>query len=56
MLIRQLNAHVFDVFIGSGWNNWTRFEFTSKTLKLINGRPLSREKYQEARKKIEALV
>jgi hypothetical protein len=24
MIVRKCNAHLFDVFLGIGWNNWIR--------------------------------
>lgn len=45
MIIKQLSTNVFDVFVGTGWNNWSRFERKGKTINLVKGKPLSKDEY-----------
>jgi len=48
MLIKRVNKHVFDVFIGQGWEEWSRFEAKKGTLFLVKGKPLNRKDYGDA--------
>ena len=47
--IRQVAANVFDVFVGNGWTNWSRFNVRQKSLTLVAGRPLSKADYDTVR-------
>ena len=44
--------HEYDVFVGNGWENWSRFKKESKILKLIKGQPLPKELYEKLLKEI----
>lgn len=41
MIIKHVKKHTFDVFIGTGWDNWSRFEMRGTYLKKISGDNLS---------------
>jgi hypothetical protein len=40
MHIRRLAANVYDVFLGKGWNNWTRVRRNNRGVHIIDGQPL----------------
>lgn len=48
MLIKQVNANTFDVFTGTGWDNWSRFESKKGSLYLVKGNSLNRADYNAA--------
>lgn len=41
MLIKFAEAGVIDVFVGTGWKQWTRFEIKGKYFKKVAGVSLS---------------
>lgn len=43
MLIKKITNHLFDVFVGDGWEQWTRFQRNGSSLKMVAGQPLSQE-------------
>lgn len=49
IVILPVSPTVFDVFVGNGWNNWSRFHIRQKTLNLVAGRPLSKADYDSVR-------
>lgn len=49
MLVKKLNASVLDVFVGVGWEHWSRFKLENRQLKLVSGKPLSKDQYNELR-------
>jgi hypothetical protein len=40
MIIKQVTTTVIDVFVGDGWENWTRFRIDGRVLKKIAGLPM----------------
>lgn len=42
MHIRRLHAHIFDVFLGTGFNNWTRVKRTHYGVAIVGGNRLQR--------------
>lgn len=51
MIIKKVNEHLIDVFVGNGWNNWSRFEVMFNhgklLLKLVKGNPMHKEQFQD---------
>ena len=43
MLIKKITNHLFDVFVGEGWEQWTRFQRNGSSLKMVAGQPLSHD-------------
>lgn len=37
MLVKRIDAHVFDVFWGNGWYNWARFDLGLGGLTQVKG-------------------
>lgn len=56
MLIKPANETTIDVFTGTGWNNWSRFEvkkFNGKPhLTLVKGQPMSKADFSTLFKEI----
>lgn len=42
----------YDVFVGKGWENWSRFKKENKILKLVKGQPLPKEMYESLMKEV----
>jgi hypothetical protein len=40
MIIKQVNTTVIDVFVGEGWENWTRFRKEGRKLVKIGGKQM----------------
>lgn len=55
MLIKEVSKGLFDVFVGVGWDHWSRFQYQKKSLLLVKGRPLNRKDYELAKSSIEAM-
>lgn len=51
MIVKKLNDKTIDVFVGKGWNNWSRFNIEYQKgrmlLKLIKGSPMRNEDFKE---------
>jgi hypothetical protein len=43
IFVKRLNKNEFDVFIGNGWNNWTRIRRNHWGVRVVGGARLSRE-------------
>ncbi len=41
MLLKPVKKNVFDVFVGTGWDGWSRFEMRGTYLKKLAGDNLS---------------
>lgn len=54
MLIRQLSYNTFDVFIGDGWDNWTRIRKFHWGFKPIAGQFIPRHILREVAISIES--
>jgi hypothetical protein len=39
--VRQVNRNMYDVFLGNGWDNWTRVVRQHWGLQVVNGNRLS---------------
>jgi len=50
--VYPLEDNEYDVFVGSGWKNWSRFKKEYKHLKLIKGSPLSKPLYEQLIKEL----
>lgn len=50
-LLRPVADNVVDVFLGEGWENWTRFEIKRMKgkvfLKKLNGKPLKEQEFKD---------
>lgn len=49
---KWVDNHCVDVFEGNGWDNWTRFVKHGKQLRMIAGKPVSPELYNQLRKEL----
>lgn len=47
MQVRQLDRHVFDVFLGTGFNQWSRVRRFHWGYKVVNGNFLPKEILKE---------
>lgn len=47
MVIKQVNRNTFDIFVGIGWENWTRLKVDNKRLLLKAGKPLDKQVYKK---------
>lgn len=53
MFIKRLKPNVYDVFIGNGWDNWTRIRRNGPdSLQFVAGRELHRNALNEVKKRI----
>ena len=43
MFVKRLNKNHYDVFIGNGWNNWTRLRRNHWGMSVVAGQRLPRE-------------
>jgi hypothetical protein len=43
VFIKRLNQNHYDVFIGNGWDNWTRVRRHHWGVAVVDGKKLSRE-------------
>lgn len=43
-----------DVFSGTGWNNWSRFEKTDKGIRLVGGLPVKHEQFKRVKHVLSA--
>lgn len=50
MLIKKVNESIIDVFTGTGWTQWSRFEVAFDkgrgSLKLVKGRPMDKADFR----------
>lgn len=49
IVVFELNNRTYDVFVGQGWKNWSRFQVKGKTLVLVAGQALSKGDYDTVR-------
>lgn len=47
MFIKRLTNNVYDVFLGDGWNNWTRIRRNHWGVTVMSGKRLARETIHE---------
>ena len=47
MFVKRLDKNHYDVFIGNGWNNWTRVRRNHWGVSVVAGNRLSRETIHE---------
>jgi hypothetical protein len=47
MHVRKIHSNVFDVFLGTGWSNWTRVKKTHYGLSVVGGYRLPRSLMKE---------
>ena len=43
MFVKRLNKNHYDVFIGNGWNNWTRIRRNHWGVSVVAGSRLNRD-------------
>ena len=42
--IKKVSPNLFDLFVGKGWDNWSRFQADDKGIvSLVKGKPLSKQ-------------
>lgn len=47
MLIKQVSKNMYDIFVGNGWENWTRLVVDKRRLLLKGGQPLDKHLYKK---------
>lgn len=52
MIIKQVDKTTVDVFLGLGWEQWSRFKLTPKFPVLVKGSPMSKEDYQNVKQQL----
>lgn len=52
MFIKRLAPNIYDVFIGSGWDNWTRVRRERGSVVVIAGRGLNQFGLNKVKEKI----
>jgi hypothetical protein len=52
MLIRRLDHNRFDVFIGNGWDNWTRVRRHHWGVTVVAGKRIPRETIRELNERL----
>jgi hypothetical protein len=52
MLIRRLDRNHFDVFLGNGWDNWTRVRRHHWGVAVVGGKRLPRETIRELNERL----
>lgn len=45
--LKWVDDKVVDVFRGTGWENWSRFEKRGNHFKMVAGQPLTNQEYLE---------
>lgn len=45
--LKWVNDTIVDVFRGTGWDNWSRFEKRGNHFKMLSGQPLTTQEYLE---------
>ena len=52
MFIKRLKPNVYDVFVGSGWNNWTRVTRTQSGVQVVSGNMLDQKTLNHVKTRI----
>jgi hypothetical protein len=52
MFVKRLDRNHYDVFIGNGWNNWTRIRRNHWGVSVVAGNRLPREAIHELNQRI----
>lgn len=52
MFVKRLAPNIYDVFIGNGWNNWTRVRRYHWGVKILEGNFLNRTLLTQVREKV----
>jgi hypothetical protein len=52
MFIKKLSPGVYDVFIGNGWDNWTRIRRRHWGVQIVAGNRLPRETIHQLTEKL----
>ncbi len=52
MFLKRLNQNHYDVFIGNGWNNWTRIRRNHWGVSVVAGQRLPRNVIHDLNKEI----
>ncbi len=47
LVIKRVSENMFDVFWGTGWNNWCRFSRQGKHLKKMGGMSVPEQEMKE---------
>ena len=47
MFIKRLHPNVYDVFVGNGWDNWTRVKRTHYGVSVVGGKRVPRSVLKE---------
>jgi hypothetical protein len=53
MFIKRLSPRIYDVFVGNGWNNWSRVRRNHWGIALIDGNGLSRDVLNMVKQRLE---
>lgn len=52
MFIKRLKPNTYDVFVGNGWNNWTRVQRRGGEIKIMEGAFLHRGILNQVRERL----
>ena len=52
MIIKQVSTTVIDVFVGDGWENWTRFRREGRKLVKIGGQKMEDSDFTKLYKRV----
>lgn len=47
LVVLPIDKNTVDVFVGNGWENWTRLQRDGSAFKILSGAGLNREQFQE---------
>ncbi len=47
VVVMPLDNNTIDVFVGNGWDNWTRLQREGQNFKILKGEGLNREHFKE---------
>lgn len=50
--LKWVNDRIVDVFRGTGWDNWSRFERRGNHFKMVDGQPLTTQEYLELKEEV----
>lgn len=52
MELKKVDKNLFDVFLGTGWNNWSRVKVNKDDIEVIAGLPLSKGVYNSLKERL----
>lgn len=52
MELKKVDKNLFDLFVGLGWENWSRIQVTNDDVKVVAGLPLSKNVYKAMKERL----